>query len=65
MAYLYVEADTSDEDKATKTVVGFDRDLSIAGRAMVKTSDGKIEAKLVKVDRPCTSPLSISTFRSC
>lgn len=30
----------------------FDRDLSIAGRAMVKTKDGKIESRLVKVDKP-------------
>lgn len=30
----------------------FDRDLSIAGRAMVKTANGKIEQRLVKVDRP-------------
>ncbi|KAI9786098.1 MAG: hypothetical protein M1816_008127 [Peltula sp. TS41687] len=30
----------------------FDRDLSIAGRAMVRTSDGHIEQRLVKVDRP-------------
>ena len=30
----------------------FDRDLSIAGRAMVKTSKGQITQKLVKIDRP-------------
>ncbi|OCK81108.1 peptidase M18, aminopeptidase I [Lepidopterella palustris CBS 459.81] len=30
----------------------FDRDLSIAGRAMVKTKDGAIEQRLVKVDKP-------------
>lgn len=30
----------------------FDRDLSIAGRAMVRTDDGKFEMRLVKVDRP-------------
>ncbi|KIW02677.1 uncharacterized protein PV09_06114 [Verruconis gallopava] len=30
----------------------FDRDLSIAGRVMVKTGDGKFESRLVKVDRP-------------
>lgn len=30
----------------------FDRDLSIAGRAMVKTKSGDIEQRLVKVERP-------------
>ncbi|KAF2197744.1 peptidase M18, aminopeptidase I [Delitschia confertaspora ATCC 74209] len=30
----------------------FDRDLSIAGRAMVKTKEGTIAQRLVKVDRP-------------
>jgi aspartyl aminopeptidase len=30
----------------------FDRDLSIAGRAMVKTKSGEIESRLVKIDRP-------------
>jgi len=30
----------------------FDRDLSIAGRAMVRTEDGKFEMRLVKVERP-------------
>ncbi|PGH14908.1 aspartyl aminopeptidase [Helicocarpus griseus UAMH5409] len=30
----------------------FDRDLGIAGRAMVRNEDGSIEAKLVHIDRP-------------
>jgi len=30
----------------------FDRDLSIAGRAMVKNQDGTVVPKLIKVDRP-------------
>ncbi|KAF2132405.1 peptidase M18, aminopeptidase I [Dothidotthia symphoricarpi CBS 119687] len=30
----------------------FDRDLSIAGRAMVRTAQGNIEPRLVKVERP-------------
>ena len=31
---------------------GFDRDLSIAGRVMVKTNNDTFEQRLVKVDRP-------------
>ncbi|KAL4897684.1 peptidase M18 [Aspergillus ambiguus] len=30
----------------------FDRDLGVAGRAMVRTADGSIVQKLIKVDRP-------------
>ncbi|KAL4926974.1 M18 family aminopeptidase [Aspergillus undulatus] len=30
----------------------FDRDLGIAGRAMVRTDDGSIVQKLIKIDRP-------------
>ncbi len=30
----------------------FDRDLGVAGRVMVKGSDGKIQGKLVKIDKP-------------
>ncbi|KAA8645934.1 hypothetical protein EYZ11_002528 [Aspergillus tanneri] len=30
----------------------FDRDLGVAGRAMVRTGDGSIAQKLVKIDRP-------------
>lgn len=38
--------------------IGFDRDLSIAGRAMVRNSNGSIEAKLVHIDRPSMILLS-------
>lgn len=30
----------------------FDRDLSIAGRAMVKSKDGTIQQRLIKIDKP-------------
>ena len=33
-------------------LTGFDRDLSMAGRAMVKSKDGSYMQKLVKVERP-------------
>ena len=31
---------------------GFDRDLSMAGRAMVKGRNGRFEQKLVQIQRP-------------
>lgn len=37
------------------TPIGFDRDLGVAGRAMVRTGDGSIVQKLVKIDRPSTN----------
>ncbi|KAL8700894.1 MAG: hypothetical protein Q9224_000754 [Gallowayella concinna] len=39
-------------------IPGFDRDLSIAGRAMVKTEKGDYSQKLVKIDRPSMKPLT-------
>ncbi|KAF9163838.1 hypothetical protein DFQ26_002094 [Actinomortierella ambigua] len=30
----------------------FDRDLSVAGRVLVQTADGKLENRLVRIDRP-------------
>ena len=35
----------------------FDRDLSVAGRAMVRTAQGTIVQRLVKINRPSTSLL--------
>lgn len=34
------------------TVLGFDRDLGVAGRVMTRAGDGAIVQKLVKIDRP-------------
>ncbi len=34
---------------------GFDRDLSMAGRAMVKDKNGRYVQKLVKIERPSTT----------
>ena len=36
----------------------FDRDLSIAGRALVKDTKGSFVQKLVKIERPSTSSCS-------
>lgn len=38
------------------TYIGFDRDLGVAGRVMVRAKDGSIQQKLVKVDRPSMAP---------
>ena len=37
---------------------GFDRDLSIAGRAMIKHMDGTFVQKLIKIDRPSSCKVS-------
>jgi hypothetical protein len=48
-----------------KSGVGFDRDLGIAGRVMVKNNDGTVEHKLVHIDRPSktTSPTNAFSGR--
>lgn len=54
MAHLY-DPRAKDVSKAELMGgIGFDRDLSIAGRAMVKTAKGDYVQKLVKVERPST-----------
>jgi aminopeptidase I zinc metalloprotease (M18) len=35
--------------------LGFDRDLGVAGRVMVRSKDGLIGQKLVHIDRPSES----------
>lgn len=37
---------------ANVKILGFDRDLGVAGRVMTRAKDGSIVQKLVKVDRP-------------
>ena len=37
---------------ATDNMPGFDRDLGVAGRVMVKESDGSIKQRLVHIQRP-------------
>ena len=39
----------------------FDRDLSTAGRVMVKNAEGRFVQKLVKIDRPSMSRLQRMT----
>lgn len=37
---------------SANSALGFDRDLSIAGRVIVKVKNGDFVQKLVKIDRP-------------
>lgn len=53
MAYLYGEHIPFWDDIGELTSnIGFDRDLGIAGRVMVKGEDGTVQHKLVHIDRP-------------
>jgi aspartyl aminopeptidase len=40
----------------------FDRDLGIAGRAMVRDGDGNVVQKLVRVDKPSKTSLGCGTY---
>ena len=60
MAHLYDLGSTAFEHSLTWE--GFDRDLSIAGRVMVKTTDGGFVQKLVKLDRPSIPHIFTSDF---
>lgn len=45
--------ESRDDGRGTnEQIKGFDRDLSIAGRAMIKDGKGNFVQKLVKIDRP-------------
>ena len=51
LAYMYINFN----DRLTfytNHAAGFDRDLSIAGRAMVRTTSGDFVQRLIRVDRP-------------
>ena len=43
---------------------GFDRDLSIAGRAMIERTDGTFVQELIKIDRPstCRARICLETY---
>jgi hypothetical protein len=45
-----------DRDVELIVPLGFDRDLGVAGRVMVRNKDGSIEQKLIKIDRPSRNP---------
>lgn len=49
---------TIKEPCSANSDVGFDRDLSVAGRAIVKEKNGDFVQKLVKIDRPSMLPLA-------
>lgn len=45
--------------RGANPALGFDRDLSVAGRAIVKDKNGDFVPKLVKIDRPSMLPCAI------
>lgn len=45
-------SEISQKQHHPNTQPGFDRDLSIAGRAMVRQSNGNIVSKMIKIDQP-------------
>lgn len=49
---------------SAKSALGFDRDLSIAGRVLVKVKNGEFVQKLVKIDRPSMFPRCNTTVIS-
>ena len=57
MAYLYLPA-LSGFDKKLMLSTGFDRDLSMAGRVMVKDKDGRFVQKLAKIEKPSMTSLT-------
>ena len=57
MAYLYLPA-LSGFDKKLMLSTGFDRDLSMAGRVMVKDNDGRFVQKLAKIEKPSMTSLT-------
>lgn len=55
VAYMWVHQHHTSSPKyseVSNTTPGFDRDLSIAGRAMVRQSNGNIVSKLIRIDQP-------------
>lgn len=53
MAYMWVHSEKNPQNYLnSNTSLGFDRDLSIAGRAMTRQSNGNIASKLIKIDQP-------------
>lgn len=45
---------------------GFDRDLSVAGRVMIKTKEGQYAQRLVRIDKPsmfCCVASSLNVHR--
>lgn len=58
MAYLYsIEPSWSPiAPRSANAALGFDRDLSVAGRVIVKEKNGDFVPKLVKIDRSSKLP---------
>ena len=66
MAHLYMfHLESRSGELFLTCATGFDRDLSIAGRAFVKAGDGSYTQKLIKIDRPSTDPREVVPTEHC
>ena len=57
--YIQSQFHALGEAKA-EAIAGFDRDLGVAGRVMVRDGSGLLVSRLVKIERPGTTSIHTS-----